>query len=158
MEPGGLRAPLQAGHHPAGARRAVHEAYFVESHAFHSGMRIFRAGRVAGDLHGHRHLWCRPQSDRCVPAALAGPSDLWPVSLAIKPVSLKASLTKAGPAAAFDVALERREHASCSPHRVRWPRCLCGGLEPNRICAIGDRPERPPLDQFLSSVVRARCR
>jgi hypothetical protein len=72
MEPGGLRAPLQFAHCPADARRAIHEAYFVESHTFRSGLPGSWAGRAARDLHGHRHLRHRAQSDRRVLPALAG--------------------------------------------------------------------------------------
>ncbi len=94
MEPGGLRAPLQFTHRPADARRAIHEAYFMESHTFHSGVPRSRAGRAARDLHGHRHLRRRPQSDRRVLPALAGRADRFPVSLTAKPARRQCSMRR----------------------------------------------------------------
>src|ERR1700729_1392924 len=98
MEPGGLRAPLQFARCPADARRAIHEAYFVESDTFRSGLPRSRAGRTARDLHGHRHLRRRAQSDRRVLPALAGLAD---VSRSASPQSQ--------PAAALDAALGATE-------------------------------------------------
>ena len=117
----------QTGHHPADAGRAVHEACFMESHPFRSGLPVCRASRVARDLHGYRHLWCRPQSDRCVPPALAGP---------IRSVARPASAKPARRQTALMWHESTRGHARCSRtayahrdnHAAGWRRA---GAEPN---------------------------